>query len=263
MAAGKYLRVVSVLALSAVALVAGEDGKSGTGSASGPEGTPPAASPARTVARPALPPVLRKTEPDDSHFVMLPGPAPAFRPVPVPAPAPAKAFTPPVSTSPAKTVEVAVRREPAPPELKDPGRPVFYRAPKPIYPDEFEKDSGLFCQKQIGQWKQPEALAILGAPSGDRPAYDDNDGINGRILAFTDPTNRYKELELDFDGQTGALRTVFVYPWKMTWQECRRLWGANVSAADANKGRKFYSYLNRRLDVLVDAAGKVISIGLY
>ena len=29
------------------------------------------------------------------------------------------------------------------------------------------------------------------------------------------------------------------------------------------KGRKFYSYVNRRLDVLVDPAGKVISLGLY
>jgi hypothetical protein len=194
---------------------------------------------------------------------MLPGRAPTPAPVPVAVPAPVKAFTPPVSTSPAKPLEVAERHEPPPPELKDPGRPVLHRAPRPIYPEDFEKDSGLFCQKQIGQWKEAEALALLGSPSGDRPAYDDNSSVNGRILAFSDPTSHYKQLELDFDGQTGALRTVFVYPWKMTWQDCRRLWGANVSAAEANKGRKFYSYLNRRLDVLVDAAGKVISIGLY
>ncbi|MDR3700815.1 MAG: hypothetical protein P4L56_14315 [Candidatus Sulfopaludibacter sp.] len=212
-----------------------------------------------------MPPVLRKTEPDDNHFVMLPGrtPAPVAVPAPAPAPAPVKAFTPPVSASPAKVLQTAERHEPPVPELKDPGRPILSRAPRPTYPDDFEKDSGLFCQKQIGHWKQVEALALLGAPSGDRPAYDDNEGVNGRILAFGDPTDRYKQLELDFDGQTGALRTVFVYPWKMTWQDCRRLWGANVSAAEANKGRKFYSYLNRRLDVLVDATGKVISIGLY
>ena len=36
----------------------------------------------------------------------------------------------------------------------------------------------------------------------------------------------------------------------------------DVSAADA-QGRKFYSYTNRRLDVLVDPDGKVISLGLY
>jgi len=49
----------------------------------------------------------------------------------------------------------------------------------------------------------------------------------------------------------------------MTWQECRKLWGANVHSAEANKGRIFHSYLNRRLDVLVDPSGKVISLGLY
>ena len=31
----------------------------------------------------------------------------------------------------------------------------------------------------------------------------------------------------------------------------------------ANKGRKFYSYLDRHLDVLVDTGGNVISLGLY
>jgi len=40
-------------------------------------------------------------------------------------------------------------------------------------------------------------------------------------------------------------------------------WHGDVSAADAPQGRKFYSYANRRLDVLVDAQGKVISLGLY
>jgi hypothetical protein len=49
----------------------------------------------------------------------------------------------------------------------------------------------------------------------------------------------------------------------MTWEECRGLWGANVLARKANQGRTFYSYLNRRLDVLVDRTGKVISLGLY
>ena len=83
------------------------------------------------------------------------------------------------------------------------------------------------------------------------------------VYAFADPTGHNKEFELDFAGDTGALRTVFVYPVKMTWNECRQTYGADISAADAPKGRKFYSYLNRRMDVLVDAAGKVISFGLY
>lgn len=134
---------------------------------------------------------------------------------------------------------------------------------KLFYPPAFEQNSALFCQKMIGEWTADDARFLLGQPVRERPAYGDNQTINGRIYAFPDPTGRYKELELDFESGTGLLRTVFVYPQNMTWQECRRQWGGEVSATEANKGRKFYSYMDRRLDVLVDPAGRVISLGLY
>ena len=170
--------------------------------------------------------------------------------------------TPPLTASALKLL-TGSRHEPLPPLIADIGRPVLHRSIFTIYPAEFEQDSGIFCQKLIGQWTPEDAAALLGAPSATRAAYSDKRTVNGQIMAFDDPTNRYRQLELDFDGDTGTLRTVFVYPWKMTWQECRKIWSGNVSAADANQGRRFYSYLNRRLDVLVDATGKVISIGLY
>ena len=239
MAAASYLRFVSLLALAALGLFATEDAKPSADSSV----------PARSAP---LAPVLRNNDPVDSRFVLLPG-APEAAPFVV---------SPPATPAP-KPLEVAERHEPAPAELNDPGRPILHRAPRPVYPEDFENDSGTFCQKQIGQWKELDAVALFGSPAADRAAFDDNQQANGRIYAFSDPTNRYKQLELDFDGETGALRTVFLYPWKMTWTDCRRIWGANVSAADAAKGRKFYSYLNRRVDVLVDATGKVISIGLY
>jgi hypothetical protein len=59
------------------------------------------------------------------------------------------------------------------------------------------------------------------------------------------------------------LRTVFVYPVKMTWKECRRVYGTGVATNEAGNGRMFYSYINRRMDVLVDASGNVISLGIY
>ena len=120
-----------------------------------------------------------------------------------------------------------------------------------------------FSEAKIGDWREFEVLDLLGTPLRQRTAFDDDGKENGLVYAFADPTGRYKEFELDFAGDTGALRTVFVYPVKMTWNECRLTYGADISAADAAKGRKFYSYLNRRMDVLVDAAGKVISLGLY
>jgi hypothetical protein len=121
----------------------------------------------------------------------------------------------------------------------------------------------MFCQKRIGQWNEAEARALLGEPTGRRASLDENRAENGQILAFVDPSDRYRLLELDFDRQNGRLRTVFVYPRNMTWQDCRRAWGGHVSATLANKGRRFYSYLDKKLDVLVDVSGNVISLGLY
>ncbi len=121
----------------------------------------------------------------------------------------------------------------------------------------------MFCQKKIGQWGEAEARAILGEPTGRRASLDENRVENGQILAFADPSDRYRQLELDFDRVNGRLRTVFVYPRNMTWTDCRRAWGGKVSATLANKGRRFYSYMDKKLDVLVDVTGKVISLGLY
>ena len=106
-------------------------------------------------------------------------------------------------------------------------------------------------------------VALLGPSQSQRPAYDEDGKPNGTIYTYADPLNRYKAFEFDFATKTGKLRTLFVYPLHMNWQECRGVYGADVSTAKAGKGRTFYSYLNRRLDVLVDAGGNVISLGIY
>jgi hypothetical protein len=174
----------------------------------------------------------------------LPGP-----PAPIAAPAP----------EPPKVTATAVPRIPP---ASDGGPPVLRRAAR-VYPAGFDSDSALFCQAMIGVWTEADAQALLGEPSRQRLALGEGPSESGLIFAFNDPTGHYQELELDFANETGVLRGVFAYPWKMTWQECRGLWGADVLARKANLGRTFYSYLNRRLDVLVDRSGKVISLGLY
>jgi hypothetical protein len=189
-----------------------------------------------------VPPVLRNQDADpDDVVVFLPG-APASKPEAA-KPAQAASTKP---GGPATPTETAPRN-----------------STKVIYPPAFEQNSALFCQKMIGQWSADDARFLLGQPLRQRPAYGDNQSVNGQIFAFADPTGRYRELELDFESGTGLLRTVFVYPQNMSWQDCRRQWSGEVSATEANKGRKFYSYMDRRLDVLVDSAGKVISLGLY
>jgi hypothetical protein len=180
-------------------------------------------------------------EPTDNVVVTLPGPKPAWAPVPGGLP----------------TTEVHLAPPPA-----DPARPLL-RRPDREYPPEFQHDSAEYLDQQIGIWQQIDAQGLLGEPQGQRPAFADDETVNGRIVAFEDPTGRYKQLELDFDRETGLLRTLYVYPQGMTWQDCRHEFGANVRSTQANKGRTFYSYLDRRLDVLVDSTGKVISLGMY
>jgi hypothetical protein len=213
-----------------------------------------AASDERTgVPAGGAPPVLRSYEPADSVVFRLPGP-------PVATPIPRKILTiaPEATASPlpSKLVLDAVPPPPAQPKSVD-------AAVKPALPDGMVEDVAFYCQKYVGKWKQADARKLLGAPLRSRAAYDEKQAVNGKIYAFHDPTGRYRELELDFEGPGGALRTVFVYPPKLSWQDVHRRWTGDVSAADAQQGRKFYSYANRRMDVLVDAQGRVISLGLY
>ncbi|HYW42694.1 MAG TPA: hypothetical protein VE959_07540 [Bryobacteraceae bacterium] len=220
----------------------------------------PAPAPAKvTEVAKTAPPKPEPAKPDSKAPAAKPAPAPAkaaetAKPAlvkPVPKPEPVKADAKAVSPKPAP--EPAKAPEPAPKATK----------PNGAYPPEFEKESSAFLHQRIGQWTAADARTLLGAPLRQRAAVNEDNSVNGRIYAFNDPTGRYKELELDFDKDKGLLRTVFVYPYHLTWQECRRLFGGEVSATKANKGRIFYSYQNRRLDVLVDDTGSVISLGLY
>src|SRR5579863_9241315 len=272
----KWLQIVSVVALAAKLACGGDD--------AAPRNRNTATTAASTVARPGpavrLPNVLKNAEPTDSRVVMLPGGtastrtaapfasglvAPGSRPnaVPILPPAPEVSMAHPTDRG-AQLVLASISNNP----FAMPGQGRARLAPlpsdphKPAYSSAFAQESAVFCQREIGHWTLPEARAVLGEAQRQRPAVDDDAVENGHIYAFRDPSNRYRELELDFDKGTGLLRSVFVYPWNLTWQECRRLWGANVSSTQGNKGRIFYSYVNRHLDVLVDHDGKVISLGL-
>jgi hypothetical protein len=204
-----------------------------------------------------LPPVLRSSEPPDSGQLVLPGPAPA-----APKKTTVVAPTTQIAPLPAKPVESAAPRPPLPPPAVP--QPAVGAVPgKPSARLEIGNEVAAYCQKQIGHWKDVDARKLLGEPKRRRPAYDENRAVNGTIYAFNDPTSKYKEVELDFALKSGTLRTVFVYPPSLTWQQCHRVWSGPVAAADAAQGRKFYSYTNRRLDVLVDQTGKVISLGWY
>src|ERR1035438_7572256 len=132
-----------------------------------------------------LPPVLRSSEPPDSTQITLPGPPQAASPL--------KKITavPPVATPAPLPKELnATFRLPL-------SRPVV--APATLKTDpllEIGHEVAAYCQKQIGHWKESDARKLLGEPKRHRPAYDEKKIVNGTIYAFTDPSNKYKELEL-------------------------------------------------------------------
>ncbi len=174
---------------------------------------------------------------------------------------PASSATTGVVTLPGASAPV---RPESPPPAPAPAAPpqVARSAPKRAIPADFQHDTASYLGLRMGTWKLADARQLLGDPLHRRTAYSDKNKA-AEIFAFADPTGRYRELELGFDPTSGSLQSVFLYPHDLTWQRCVRLWGANVNSAGAGKGRRFYSYLDKNLDVLVDPVGKVISLGLY
>jgi hypothetical protein len=261
----RLIRAAALAGLLAVSAAASSDNGSGE----------PAGSEALD-ARGAAPPVLRNTDPTDTRIVRLPGPPRVAAPIaPAPAPTPVATAPPPVR----EAAPVPAPRLPKPPSsaamtASAPRTPSAIPKPPPaaprpaprrasLLPPDFQRDSAEFCRQRIAIWTAADARALLGEPKRSRPSFGPDNTENGQILAFADPSGRHHQLELDFDRASGRLRTVFVYPWDMTWEDCQRLFGAAVLPAKSNKGRTFYSYSDRRLDVLVDADGKIVSLGLY
>ena len=283
-----WLRNLPLLTVSG-ALAFAADGGSGLEKAPAPDPTPTVATTSRPISATTArtPIVLKSLEPAESRVLLLPSSGRLATRAPVPAPSrfsvkpnwhpvgiPNLPAAPDVSLTTPTTPDTVARfaSVTTPPRpLITPSLPVETAtvpappadATRSKYPAGFTQESAVFCQRELGHWTLTDARALLGEPIRQRAAIDDDSTESGHIFAFHDPTRRYRELELDFDKDKGLLRTVFIYPWNLTWTECRKLWGAKVSATEGNAGRVFYSYVNRRLDVLVDHDGKVISLGLY
>lgn len=147
------------------------------------------------------------------------------------------------------------------PELRDPLSTIREGA-KSAEAAELRAESAIFLQRRLGVWQEREARKTLGEPGHRRDALEEG-AVTGVILAFPDPTERYRQFELLFDRQTRMLRAVYIYPWQMTWSECRELWGDDVNTTQVANGNLFHSYRTRHLDVLVDKSGHIINLGIY
>ena len=131
-----------------------------------------------------------------------------------------------------------------------------------VLPRELKAESAIYLQRRLGEWTANDARRLLGDPSRRRDAYAEG-AVTGDIFAFRDPTARYREFELLFDRRTRKLTTIFIYPWHMTWQDCRELWGEQVNTTRMANGNTFRAYRDRSLDVLADGNDVVINLGVY
>lgn len=123
---------------------------------------------------------------------------------------------------------------------------------------------GEFLDKQLLVWSVEDAARTLGDPIQHRYGYDSNRSIDSDIFSYNDPTHYAQPIELNFDAKTKKLRAVYLYPSaRVTWEECRRLWGDKVEKTRMPEGRKLYAYKNRRLAVLLDKDDNVINLGLF
>lgn len=134
---------------------------------------------------------------------------------------------------------------------------------KPLVPDAMKKSSFEYLESKLRTWTEEEAKKELGEPVRHRFSYDQKGAVAGSIYAYPDPTQGVREFELNFDPATKKLAGIYAYPWHLTWEECKRLWGSDVTTIRNQDGTHFYSYRNRRLMVLADKHGNVVSLGVY
>jgi hypothetical protein len=130
----------------------------------------------------------------------------------------------------------------------------------PAIPEEMKKSSAIYLQGKLGVWTLGDATKELGQYISYRQGVP---ATSADIFAFDDPTKQFRQIELSFSKGNLKLAGIYAYPFKLTWDECKQLWGNKVKTLKNADGSKFYQYKDRRLNVLVDKRGDVYNIGLY
>jgi hypothetical protein len=132
-------------------------------------------------------------------------------------------------------------------------------------PDEMRQGAFAFLEKKMGTWKLDDARHSLGEPIRQRDSFNGKK-VDGVVYAFPDRTGAAAEFELDFANSTGVLRRVFAHPGAvhpMRLVEAQSVWGQNYKETKNANGTRTYIYRNRRLLLITDKDGAVITIGVY
>lgn len=150
---------------------------------------------------------------------------------------------------------------PSPPPVPEP-KVTVAKVPPPI-PDEMRQNVGVFLEKKLHIWTLDDVQPYLGSPLGRRPGYDNAHNIISDIYNYADPTALYQHIELTFDGKTKQMMEIFMYPARMTWDDCKKAWGDNATVVKNPDGSQFHNYKNRHFNIYLDRRGSVISIAVY
>jgi hypothetical protein len=111
-------------------------------------------------------------------------------------------------------------------------------------------------QAEINLWTTEDAAHALGTATSHRFGVFDNE-ITGDIFAYHDPTNRFREIELNFDAVSKRLAGVYLYPKDVTWPEYKRSLAGKAKISKKPDGSRLYTCEDSRVAVLVAPDGAV------
>jgi TonB family protein len=130
-------------------------------------------------------------------------------------------------------------------------------------PGELAEQSAAYMQRRLHVWQVGDAQAELGRPTNHRIASDQNDRAYGEVFSYTDPTKRYRQFDLTFDFESKKLREVRVFPWHVTLDQCKQIWGDRFEEQRRPDGIRLYVYRYQRVSVLARDTGEVLSFDLW
>jgi hypothetical protein len=111
-------------------------------------------------------------------------------------------------------------------------------------------------QAEINLWTSEDAAQELGTATGHRFVVFGNE-VTGDIFAYRDPTNRFREIELNFDNVSKRLAGVYLYPKDVTWPEYKRTLAGKPKSSKKPDGSRLYTCEDSRVAVLVAPDGEV------
>jgi TonB family protein len=140
---------------------------------------------------------------------------------------------------------------------------VNFRLLREPLPEELAQQSAAYLQKRLRVWRAEDAQAELGQPTAHRVATDEHGTAYGEVLTYPDPTNKYQKFDLTFDVDSKKLREIRVYPWNVTLEQCKAIWGDRFEVQQRPDGVRLYLYRDQRVSVLARGTGEVLSFDLW